>query len=169
MELGFKMHDLFHIPIKTIQGETITLEPHQSKVLLIVNVASRCGFTPQYKALEALYQRYQSQGLVILGFPCNQFKHQEPGDNKEIAAFAKSCFRVTFPMFAKMDVKGSNQSPLYHYLQHHLCKKPWFFVPWNFTKILIDKKGQVIQQFYPFISMKSVEKKIQALLAQSSI
>lgn len=157
-------NNLYNISITTTTGESTTLAPYRDKVLLIVNVASRCGFTPQYKTLEALYQKYQSQGLVILGFPCNQFRHQEPGSNKEIETFAKQCFRVTFPMFAKIDVKGDEQAPLYHYLATHMQKKPWFFVPWNFSKILVDTEGNVLRQFLPFTSFKTIEKTIKSLL-----
>jgi glutathione peroxidase len=155
---------LYDVSVITGAGETTTLAPYCGKVLLIVNVASRCGFTPQYKALETLYQQYQSQGLAVLGFPCNQFKQQEPGTHTEIEAFAKQCFRITFPLFEKIDVKGGAQSPLYHYLETHIQKKPWFFIPWNFSKILVDKEGHVLRQFLPFTSFKTIEKAIKKLL-----
>lgn len=141
--------DLYAIPMKTIDGATTTLAPYRGNVLLIVNVASRCGFTSQYKALEALHQTYKKQGFCVLGFPCNQFLNQEPGDAKAIQNFSQTCFRITFPLFEKICVKGSKQSPLYAYLKQHIEKKPWFFVPWNFTKILIGADGRVLQQFLP--------------------
>lgn len=144
------MNPIFDIPIQTMQGDITTLKPYAGKYIIIVNVASRCGFTSQYKALEALYREYQTRDIVILGFPCNQFGQQESGSNHEIKQFAESCFLVTFPLFAKIDVKGKNQAPLYRYIQQHIVKKPWFFLPWNFTKIVIDPEGNVLRQFYPF-------------------
>jgi len=153
--------NLYDIPFITGTGETSTLAAYRGKILLIVNVASRCGFTPQYKALEALHLQYQSQGLAILGFPCNQFRHQEPGTHLEIEAFAKQCFRITFPLFEKINVKGTAQCPLYHYLETHIQKKPWFFIPWNFSKILVDTEGNVLRQFLPFTSFKTIEKAIK--------
>lgn len=144
------MSSIFDIPIQTMQGDIATLKPYAGKYIIIVNVASRCGFTSQYKALESLYREYQMRDVVILGFPCNQFGQQESGSNQDIKHFAESCFLVTFPLFAKIDIKGKNQAPLYHYLRQHMIKKPWFFVPWNFTKIVIDPEGNVLRQFYPF-------------------
>ena len=155
---------LYDIPLKTINGETITLKPYQGKVMLIVNVASRCGFTPQYAELETLYRDYQERGLIILGFPCDQFMNQEPGSNDEIKAFADSCFRVTFPLFAKIDVKGPNQAPLYTYLRKHIEKRPLKFIPWNFTKILVDAHGHVIRRYLPITSFKTIRKAIEPLL-----
>ena len=151
---------LYDIPLTTIDGKTTTLKPYAGKVILIVNVASRCGFTPQYKALETLYQDYKDRGFVVLGFPCDQFRHQEPGDNAEIKAYVDHCFRVTFPLFAKIDVKGPHQSPLYNYLQYHMIKKPWIFIPWNFTKILVDRNGQVVRRYLPMMSFTRIRKDI---------
>ncbi len=151
---------LYEIPITKANGELTNLSAYRGKVLLIVNVASQCGFTPQYEALERLHQTYQDKNVVVLGFPCNQFGAQEPGSNEEIIHFATSCFRVTFPLFGKIDVKGREQCPLYQYLEKHMRKKPWFFIPWNFTKILVDQQGQVLRQFLPFTSFKTIEKAI---------
>ena len=129
----YEHNELYDIPLTTIDGKTTSLSPYHGQVMLIVNVASRCGFTPQYAELEALHQDYQHRGLVVLGFPCNQFLHQEPDTNEAIKTFAESCFRVTFPLFAKIDVKGAKQSPLYAWLRKHLKKRPLKFIPWNFT------------------------------------
>ncbi|KTC64685.1 glutathione peroxidase (plasmid) [Legionella adelaidensis] len=156
--------ELYNIPLNTIEGKPTTLQPFAGKVLLIVNVASRCGFTPQYKELEELYEKHKDEGLVILGFPCDQFLHQEPGSNQEIKAFAESCFRVTFPLFEKTKVKGKEKSELYRYLYKNIRKKPLIFIPWNFTKILIDQEGNVLQRFSPTTSFEKVEAAIKNLL-----
>jgi glutathione peroxidase len=156
--------NVYTIPLQTIDGKTTTLQPYQGKVMLIVNVASRCGFTPQYTDLETLYQDYKQRGLVVLGFPCDQFMHQEPGNNTEIKAFAESCFRVTFPLFAKVDVKGSNQAPLYAYLAKHIEKKPLKFIPWNFTKIVVNAEGRVLRRYLPITSFKTIRKELENLL-----
>ena len=155
---------LYTTKVNTMDGQSTTLASFQGKVLLIVNVASRCGFTPQYAELEKLYQEYKERGLSVLGFPCDQFLHQEPGSNDEIKAFAESCFRVTFPLFAKIDVKGKNQAPLYSYLAKHIEKKPWKFIPWNFTKILVDTEGRVLKRYLPTTSFKKIRKEIESLL-----
>jgi len=156
--------ELYSIPIKTLDGETTTLAPYRGEILLIVNVASRCGFTSQYKALEALHRKYHNKGVRVLGFPCNQFLNQEPGDANSIKAFTSSCFNITFPLFEKIDVKGSKQSPLYAYCAKHIEKKPWVFVPWNFTKILIGPDGRVLQQFLPTKTISTVQQTIDKVL-----
>ncbi|MCL1126050.1 glutathione peroxidase [Shewanella surugensis] len=148
-----------------IQGTNVSLKQYENKVVLIVNTASKCGFTPQYKALEALYKKYQSQGLVILGFPCNQFGQQEQGSNDEISAFCELNFGVTFPLFQKIDVNGSQAHPLYQYLK--TSAKGVFGsekVKWNFTKFIIDKTGQVTARFAPTTKPEALEDKIIALL-----
>lgn len=155
---------LYDIPVQTIDGQATTLKPYEGKVMLIVNVASRCGFTSQYAALETLYRDYQDRGFVVIGCPCDQFKHQEPGDNQAIKAFAESCFRVTFPLLAKMNVKGADQSPLYAYLSKHLEQWTLKFIPWNFTKILVDPQGRVLKRFLPITSFKTIRKAIERLL-----
>lgn len=156
---------LYDIPIQTIDGESTTLKPYQGQVLLLVNVASHCGFTPQYAELESLYRDYHARGLSVLGFPCNQFFHQEPSPNKEIKAFAESCFQVTFPLFAKLDVKGRKQSPLYAYLGKNIEKRPLKFIPWNFTKVLVDKNGCVLRRYLPTTSFKTIRKAVEDLLS----
>lgn len=155
---------LYDIAIHTIDGQVTTLASYQGQVMLIVNVASKCGFTSQYAELETLYRDYQHRGLVVLGFPCDQFMHQEPGNNAEIKEFAESCFRVTFPLFAKIDVKGSEQAPLYHYLAQHIEKKPLKFIPWNFTKILVDPHGHVLRRYLPITSFKKIRETVESIL-----
>lgn len=155
---------LYAIEANTINGQSMNLETYQGQVLLIVNVASRCGFTPQYAELETLYREYKARGFSVLGFPCDQFLHQEPGSNEEIKGFAESCFHVTFPLFAKIDVKGKDQAPLYAYLAKNIEKKPWKFIPWNFTKILVDSQGRVLKRYLPTTSFKTIRKEIEPLL-----
>ena len=158
------MTALYDLPITTIDGKETTLKPYQGRVLLIVNVASRCGFTPQYAELESLYRDYEQRGLTVLGFPCDQFLHQEPGRNEEIKSFAESCFRVTFPLYAKIDVNGAHRAPLYDYLAKHIEKKPLKFIPWNFSKVLVDANGRVIKRFLPTTSFKTIKKELEKLL-----
>ncbi len=158
------MTDLYSIPLKTLSGKETTLAPYQGDVLLIVNVASRCGFTSQYKALETLHRNYQAKGLRVLGFPCNQFLKQEPYDAETIKQFTSSCFNVTFPLFEKAYVKGPHQSPLYAYLEQNLENKPWIFVPWNFTKILVTPDGRVLRQFLPTTNLTRIERAATSLL-----
>lgn len=155
---------LYDVPIMTMDGQETTLKRYQGRVLLIVNVASRCGFTKQYAELESLYRDYQSRGFMVLGFPCDQFLHQEPGDNEEIKAFAERCFRVTFPLFAKIDVNGAERAPLYNYLARHIEKKPLKFIPWNFSKVLVSAEGHVLQRYLPTTSFKTLRKAIEQVL-----
>ena len=136
--------------VKDIHGKTVALDRYKGKVLLIVNTASKCGFTPQYKGLEALWQKYRAQGLEVLGFPCNQFGAQEPGTEDEIASFCEVNFGVTFPLFAKVDVNGDGAAPLYRHLK---AAKPGLLgteaIKWNFTKFLVDRSGEVVARFAP--------------------
>ncbi|MDP3706076.1 MAG: glutathione peroxidase [Legionellaceae bacterium] len=154
---------LYDIPVQDSNGNNVTLKPYHGKVMLIVNVASRCGFTPQYKELQALYDEYKDRGFTVLGFPCDQFSHQEPGNEAEIKEFATSCFRVTFPLFAKLNVKKPDQAALYTYLSKHIEKKPWIFIPWNFTKILVDAEGRVLRRYLPITSFKTIRKTLDLL------
>lgn len=158
------MTTLYDIPVTTIDGKETTLEPYKGRVLLIVNVATRCGFTPQYAELEALYREYEYRGLTVLGFPCDQFLHQEPGSNEEIKAFAESCFRITFPMYAKIDVNGKHRAPLYAYLAKHIEKRPLKFIPWNFSKVLVDQNGRVLRRYLPTTSFKTIKKDLDKLI-----
>lgn len=148
-----------------LAGEERSLADYEGKVVLVVNTASKCGFTPQYKGLEALYQKYKDQGLEILGFPCNQFGKQEPGDSEEIGGFCERNFGVTFPLFAKVEVNGDNAHPLFNHLKH---QAPGVFgtesVKWNFTKFLVGRDGQVVRRFAPKDKPESLESAIEALL-----
>ncbi len=137
---------IYHIPVKDIDGKDTTLNAYKGKVILIVNVASKCGFTPQYTALEATYKKYSDQGFVILGFPCNQFGAQEPGNDEEIKQFCTSKYFVTFPMFDKIEVNGANRHPLYELLAGKNATFPGD-IKWNFTKFLIGRDGQILNRF----------------------
>ena len=143
-------NNLYDIPLKKINGEEVNLEQYKGKVLLIVNTASKCGFTPQFDGLEKLFKEYEEKGLVILGFPSNQFLHQDPGTNSEISEFCQLNYGVTFPMFAKIDVNGPSTHPLYEKLKKDAkglmgSEK----VKWNFTKFLVNKEGKVVKRFPP--------------------
>jgi glutathione peroxidase len=146
---------LDQIPFKTTEGKESSLKEYAGKVILVVNVASRCGNTPQYAGLEKLYRQYGQQGLVILGFPCNDFGSQEPGTNEEIKAFCTSTYEVTFPILDKIHVKGADQAPLYAALTGPEAKFPGD-VKWNFGKFLIGRNGEVIARFEPAIQPDSL-------------
>jgi glutathione peroxidase len=136
--------------MKSIDGHEVNLAAYQGKVLLIVNVASRCGYTPQYESLESIYRKYKDQGLVVLGFPANNFLWQEPGSNEEIATFCKLKYDVSFPMFAKISVLGGDKAPLYEYLTSEAANKETAgMIKWNFTKFLVDRDGHPIARFGP--------------------
>jgi glutathione peroxidase len=158
--------NLYEIQVTTLDGNSVSLEGYRGKVLLVVNVASKCGFTPQYTGLEALYQKYRENGLVILGFPCNQFGAQEPGDEKEIKQFCSLNYPVSFPMFSKIEVNGESTHPLYRLLKSEakglLGSEA---VKWNFTKFLVSRDGKIIKRFAPQSEPKSLEKDIEAALA----
>jgi glutathione peroxidase len=139
---------LTQIPVKDIDQKDTSLDAYNGKVLLVVNVASKCGLTPQYKTLEALYQKYKDKGLVILGFPCNQFGGQEPGTNEQIKEFCSSQYNVTFPLFDKLEVNGANRHPLYVALAGKDSPFPGD-IKWNFTKFLISRDGKILQRFEP--------------------
>src|SRR3954469_12650469 len=147
-----------------LNGETVSLDTWRGRVLLIVNTASACGFTPQYAGLEALYRKYEPQGLTILGFPCNQFGAQEPGSEAEIGAFCEKNYGVTFPMFAKVDVKGPDAHQLFQYLTR---AKPGLLgteaIKWNFTKFLIDRDGEPVARFAPQAKPEELEAPILKL------
>ncbi|MFB1008111.1 MAG: glutathione peroxidase [Sulfurospirillum sp.] len=149
---------IYDFEVKTISGEIITMNAFKNKVLLIVNVASKCGFTEQYAGLENLYQKYKDKGLVILGCLCNQFMNQEPLNEEEIKSFCSLTYGVTFPMFSKIDVNGENTHPLYKYLKE--AKKGLLgseAIKWNFTKFLVDKNGTVINRYAPATKPESLE------------
>ncbi|GFO60410.1 glutathione peroxidase [Geomonas silvestris] len=156
---------IYDIEVTSLEGERQTLEQYRGKVLLIVNVASKCGFTPQYAGLEELYRSYRDRGLVVLGFPCDQFGHQEPGDAEEIRSFCSLTYQVSFPMFAKIEVNGPGTHPLYRLLksaQKGLLGSE--AIKWNFTKFLVDRGGEVVQRYAPTATPESIAKDILPLL-----
>lgn len=163
---GIQAASVYDVPLKDIDGKPASLKAYQGKVLLIVNVASKCGLTPQYKALEATYQKYQGKGLVILGFPCNQFGGQEPGSNEEIKTFCSSKYSVTFPLFDKLDVNGAGRHPLYTMLAGKESPFPGD-IKWNFGKFLIGRDGKILKRFEPRTApdAKEVVEAIEAALA----
>jgi glutathione peroxidase len=164
--MTFAQTSIYEIPLKDINGKETSLKAYQGKALLIVNVASQCGNTPQYKGLETLQKKYQDQGLVVLGFPCNQFGQQEPGSNAEIVEFCTKTYQVTFPMFDKVDVKGPNQHPLYKELSGKNSPFPGD-VKWNFGKFLVGRDGKVVKRIEPGVKPESPEvvKAVEAALA----
>jgi glutathione peroxidase len=143
---------IYDFTVTSIQGKLAPLSEYQGKVVLVVNVASKCGYTPQYKGLEALYRKYQDQGFVVLGFPANNFKSQEPGTNEEIQQFCTRTYDVTFPMFSKISVVGEDKAPLYQYLTQTGGE-----IPWNFTKFLVGRDGKVMARFEPKTTPDSPE------------
>ena len=157
---------LYDIGLKTMSGDTQSLDAYRGKTLLIVNVTSRCGFTPQYTGLEALYRKYKDQGLVVLGFPCNQFGHQEPGTEAEIQQFCATTYGVTFPMFAKIDVNGPATHPLYELLK---SARPGVLgtegIKWNFTKFLVNGRGEVVARYAPSDTPEKIEQAVADVLA----
>ena len=156
---------VYDFEAETIDGGTVALRDYRGKVLLVVNVASRCGFTPQYEGLERLYRKYQADGFVVLAFPCNQFGNQEPGLNAEIQTFCQEEYRVTFPIHAKIDVNGPRAHPLFGYLT--TSAPGWLGirrVSWNFTKFLVDREGRVVRRFGPRDTPSAIESHIEAEL-----
>ncbi|MFM0321051.1 glutathione peroxidase [Caballeronia glebae] len=156
---------IYGFSAETLDGATVSLDKYRDKVLLIVNTASECGFTPQYRGLQEVYQQYATRGFEVLGFPCNQFGRQEPGDAGQIGAFCEKNFGVTFPMFAKVEVNGSNAHPLYRFLKD---KEPGLLgieaIKWNFTKFLVDRTGKVIRRYAPQTKPESIADDIEKLL-----
>lgn len=162
---GEKSMSIYDIEVKDINGQAITMSKYKDKVILIVNVASKCGFTNQYEGLELLHQKYSNQGLAVLGFPCNQFLSQEPGTEEEIKEFCSLTFGVKFDMFSKIDVNGENTHPLYKYLKEN--SKGILgtdAIKWNFTKFLVDKNGKVIKRYAPSTKPSEIEEDIVSLL-----
>jgi len=147
---------IYDIPVKDIDGKDTSLAAYKGKVVLIVNVASHCGYTPQYKNLEAVYKKFKDQGFVVLGFPCNQFGGQEPGTNEEIKQFCTSKYDVTFPLFDKIDVNGANRHPLYVALAGETSPFPGN-IKWNFTKFLIGRDGKILKRFDSKVTPDSPE------------
>lgn len=160
------MSKVYDFEVTTINGKASKLNKYKGKVLLVVNTASKCGLTPQFKGLESLYKKYNDKGLEIIGFPCNQFGQQDPGTNDEIQEFCQMNYGVSFPMYAKIDVNGNNTHPLYQHLKDEApgllgSKK----IKWNFTKFLINKNGEVIKRFAPTVTPEKLESEIKAALA----
>ena len=155
---------IYDIEVQQPNGETYQLDTYKDKVMLIVNTASECGFTPQFEGLQALYEKYKDQDFIVLGFPCNQFGGQEPGSGEEATQNCKINYGVSFPMHEKIDVKGDNQHPLFKFLteaQNGLFNEK---IKWNFTKFLVDKKGNVVNRFSPQKKPNQIESDIEALL-----
>ena len=159
------MTGVYDFSMTDIHGKPQSLGQYKNKVLLIVNTASQCGFTPQYKGLETLYKKMHARGLEVLGFPCNQFGAQEPGGEEEIESFCEVNYGVTFPLFAKIDVNGKNAAPLYEYLK---TAKPGLLgseaIKWNFTKFLVDRKGKVVERYAPKVEPEAIADDIEKLL-----
>ncbi|HXG44023.1 MAG TPA: glutathione peroxidase [Gemmatimonadales bacterium] len=160
---------IYDFEATALDGTRVALSRYRGKVLLIVNVASECGFTPQYAGLEALYRRHRERGLVVLGFPCDQFGHQEPGDEAAIRQFCTARYGVTFPLFAKIEVNGPGAHPLYRYLKR---AQPGILgseaIKWNFTKFLVDRDGAVLRRYAPKDTPEAIEPDLLPLLAASS-
>jgi len=158
---------IYDFEVETIKGEKKILKEYKNKVLLIVNTASKCGFTPQYKQLQELYEEFKEQGFAVLGFPCNQFMGQEPGNHNEIERFCEINYGVTFPLFSKIDVNGENAHPLFTYLS---IETPGLLgskaIKWNFTKFLIDSNGHPVERFSPNTNPKQITPHIEKLLNQ---
>jgi glutathione peroxidase len=150
--------------VRSLAGEEIALKQFDGKVLLIVNTASACGFTPQYKGLEALHRQLSPRGFAVLGFPCNQFGGQEPGDAAQIEQFCASTYAITFPMFAKIDVNGDHAHPLFKYLKNEKFGLLGPSIKWNFTKFLVDRAGRVVARHAPTARPESLRREIEALL-----
>lgn len=158
--------DIFDFKVKNNKGEEVSLSKYKGDVLLIVNTATGCGFTPQYKGLEELYKKYKDEGFEVLDFPCNQFGHQAPGSDKEIDSFCTLNYDTTFPRFKKIDVNGENADPLYKWLKK---EKGGFFgsaIKWNFTKFLVDRSGKVINRYAPTTAPEKIEEAIKDLLKE---
>jgi len=159
------MPGIYDFTVKDIHGKDVKLDSYKGKALLIVNTASECGFTPQYKGLEEVYQKLRGKGLVVLGFPCNQFGKQEPGSEADIESFCEVNYGVTFPLFAKIDVNGDAAAPLYKFLKH---AKPGLMgseaIKWNFTKFLVDRKGNVVERYAPNAEPASIVGDIEKAL-----
>ena len=159
------LKDAYSFEAVTLAGDPMGLEQYRGRVALMVNTASRCGFTPQYEGLQHLYEKYAARGFVVLGFPCNQFGHQEPGSESAIAQFCELSFHVSFPMFAKIDVNGPGTHPLYAFLKQSksglLGSRA---IKWNFTKFLVDRSGRVVKRYAPMTTPASIEADIERLL-----
>jgi glutathione peroxidase len=158
------MAGVYDFSAQSLAGEDVSLTRFEGQVLLIVNTASACGFTPQYKGLEQLHRDFAARGFAVLGFPCNQFGGQEPGDAKQIAAFCEAKYDVTFPMFAKIDVNGGQAHPLFNHLKNAKSGLLGPSIKWNFTKFLVDRSGQAAGRYAPTATPEGMRRDIEALL-----
>ena len=158
------MPGVYDFTAQSLAGEEVPLKRFEGQVLLIVNTASACGFTPQYRGLQELHQALSPRGFAVLGFPCNQFGAQEPGDAKQIGEFCTSNYAITFPMFAKIDVNGASAHPLYDYLKRAKSGLLGPSIKWNFTKFLVDRSGEVVARHAPTARPEGLRKEIEALL-----
>lgn len=156
--------NIYDFIVKDMYGNDVSLKKYAGKVLLIVNTATRCGFTSQYKDLQSLYDKYQSKGLEILDFPCNQFNNQTPESENEIKSFCEINFNITFPQFKKIDVNGKNESDLYKYLKNEKGSIFGKDIKWNFTKFLVDRNGKVVKRFSSMINPLKIEESLKSLL-----
>lgn len=156
--------NFYQFKAKSLQGHEISMEDYRGKIILVVNTASKCGLTPQYEGLEKLYQKYKDQGLIILGFPCNQFAHQEPGDERSISEGCLINYGVTFPMFSKVDVNKGTAHPIFKYLKTELKGSFGDQIKWNFTKFLIDTNGNPYKRFAPITKPEKIDQYIKTLL-----
>jgi len=156
---------IYDFQVKDSKGQLIPLSNYKDQVVIVVNTASKCGYTPQYKDLQALYEEYKNEGLVVIGFPCNQFMNQEPGSNEEIQSFCELNYGVTFPIFGKVDVNGENADPLFKYLSKNA---PGIMglksIKWNFTKFIIDKNGEVVERVAPQTNPQDMKATVEKLL-----
>ena len=162
-----KSMSFYDFDVETIDSKEVSMSKYRGKVLLIVNVASECGFTPQYEGLEKLYQIYKEQGFEVLGFPSNQFGKQEPGSDEKIKFFCRGTYDVHFDMFSKIDVNGENTAPLYQYLKREQGGLLWMdSIKWNFTKFLVDREGNIVDRYAPSTKPASIKESIEKLLAK---
>ena len=162
------MTEIYDFSAKAIDGGEVKLRDYRGQVLLIVNTASKCGFTPQYAGLEALYRKYHDKGLTVLGFPCDQFMHQEPGDEAEIQNFCSTKYDVTFPMFAKVEVNGAHTHPLWAFLKQEKGGMLGSAIKWNFTKFLVARDGEVAGRFAPTSTPESMTAEVEKLLGAAN-
>ncbi len=156
--------EFYNLEADTLSGKTVSMKDFEGKAVLVVNTASKCGLTPQYEGLEKLYQEFRDEGLVILGFPCNQFGKQEPGSAEDIQEFCQVNYGVSFPMFAKVDVNGSDAHPIFQYLKSKLGGLLGRSIKWNFTKFLIDREGRPVKRFAPTTQPHKMERAIRKVL-----
>ena len=156
--------NIYDFEVKDAKGDVVSMKEFEGKVLLIVNTATGCGFTPQYEGLQKLYEKYEEKGFVILDFPCNQFGNQAPGNIDEIHEFCQLKYHTTFPLFSKIDVNGKNEEPLFRYLKVNSKSVLGTNIKWNFTKFLVDQEGNVIERFAPTTEPEKIEEKVVSLL-----